>query len=89
MFISDSREDVGCNADHWFVSVADAEREAKEVYGIQQQNWITVEDPWPHCQHDFLRPVRIVGRNIGTPQWGKFEEYRNGIWVRLILPSRR
>lgn len=40
-----------------------------------------LEDPLPYCQHDAFVPVRVKGRNIGKPEWGKFEVLRDGSWI--------
>ena len=47
----------------------------------------TVEDvyeDWPYCQHDAFLPIRVKGRDIGEPQWGKLEILENGKWKEYI-----
>ena len=51
---------------------------------IDDRGWIDIEDPMPDCQHDAFLPIRVKGRNIGKPEWGKLEIYENGQWKEYI-----
>jgi len=84
IFLSSSEDDIGCDADYWFEDVKSAEIYCKD-YGIQQNDWIEAEDPLPNCQDDFIRPVRIKGRNIGNPQFGEYEILNDGVWVDFSI----
>ena len=33
---------------------------------------------WMNCM--FI-PVRVKGRNVGKPEWGKFEVLQDGEWI--------
>ena len=48
---------------------------------IDERGWINIDDPLPDCQHDALIPIRVKGRNIGKPEWGKLETLINGEWI--------
>ena len=48
---------------------------------IDEKGWIEMEDPLPDCQHDAFIPIRVKGRDVGNPQWGKLETLRGGKWV--------
>ena len=48
---------------------------------IDERGWIQLDDPLPYCQHDAFIPIRVKGRDIGKPEWGKFETLRDGKWV--------
>jgi biofilm protein TabA len=74
---------VGCDGDYWYETPAEADEVAKLKYDISQTDWILIADPLPDCQQDFIRPVRVVGRNIGKPEFGKLEELKDGSWVPL------
>ena len=37
-----------------------------------------------YCQHDAFLPIRVKGRDIGEPQWGKLEILENGKWKEYI-----
>ena len=52
----------------------------KKEYGIGVEDWQLINDLMEGCQADWIVPVRIKGRNIGNPEWGKFERLENGIW---------
>ncbi len=52
---------------------------------IDEQGWIDIDDPLPYCQHDAFLPIRVKGRNIGNPQWGKFEILENGKWKEYVV----
>ena len=52
---------------------------------IDDIGWIDIEDPLPYCQHDAFLPIRVQGRNIGNPQFGKLEILKNGKWVDYEL----
>lgn len=54
-------------------------------YGITSEDWVDVPDPMPHCQHDWVAPVRIVGSEIGAPIWGRYERLENGEWHELLI----
>ena len=48
---------------------------------LDERGWFDIEDPLPDCQHDAFIPIRVKGRNIGKPEWGKLETLRDGKWV--------
>ena len=48
---------------------------------IDERGWIGIEDPLPGCQHDAFIPLRVKGRDIGSPEWGKFETLQDGVWT--------
>ena len=51
---------------------------------IDEKGWIEMEDPLPDCQQDAFIPLRVKGRDIGKPEWGKFETLKDGKWVPYI-----
>lgn len=56
---------------------------------IDERGWIKIDDPLPYCQHDCILPIRVKGREIGNPQWGKFEILKDGEWVDYTLNCSR
>lgn len=80
LFLYDSVQDTSCRADLWFESAEQAEAACRESYGIDEEDWITADNPLPFCQHDIVLPTRVVGRAEGTPQWGRFEELVDVHW---------
>ena len=69
--------------DNWFENIDDALKSCNEEYGIPKDDWNKIPDPLENCQHDWISPVRIKGRNIGMPEWGKLEKLENGNWIDL------
>lgn len=48
---------------------------------IDEHGWIGIEEPLPFCQHDAFLPIRVKGRDTGTPEWGRFEILKDGKWT--------
>jgi len=76
-------DDSNSRSDTWFENIEDAESYADSEFGVKITNWIEIDDPLEHCQHDWITPVRIKGRNLGTPEWGKLEMLKDGQWVDI------
>lgn len=82
LFGYDKEADSNAIWDNWFEKV-EYEIEASHDYGIEQNDWKEISDPLEGCQHDWIEPVRVKGRNIGKPDWGKLEKLVNGEWVEI------
>ena len=74
-----SPDAVMCSADLLYDSLEDLYAEWDEL--IDGRGWIDIDDPLPHCQHDAFIPIRVKGRDIGKPEWGKLETLKDGEWV--------
>ena len=74
-----STEAVQCSADRWYDSLEDLYAEWNGL--LDERGWMEIDDPLPGCQHDAFIPIRVKGRNVGKPEWGKLETLQNGIWV--------
>ena len=79
LFTYDRPDAVRCSSDRLYESPED-------LYGdwnglLDEQGWITLEDPLPGCQQDAFIPLRVKGRDTGKPEWGKYETLRDGVWV--------
>lgn len=79
LFLYSDPDAVSCCSDLLYDSPED-------LYGdwngrIDERGWIGIEDPLPFCQHDAFIPLRVKGRALGRPEWGKFETLRGGEWV--------
>ena len=79
VFLYDSPEAQICVADEWHETVVDA-ADAWNKF-IETDSWVVMDDPLPGCQDDGILPVRVKGRNIGKPEWGKYELLVDGKWV--------
>lgn len=71
--------------DNFYQSWQDAEESCEEEYGISKDAWKVIPDPLANCQDDWIAPVRVIGRNTGTPQWGRLEKLIDGKWVEIEL----
>lgn len=69
--------------DEWYETVADAKAVAQENYQVSPDSWTQIDDPCEHCQQDWIQPVRVKGRNLGQPEWGKMERLINNQWVEF------
>ena len=79
LFEYSSIDAVQCSYDGLYDSLEDLYGEWNAL--IDEKGWIEIEDPLPDCQHDAFIPIRVKGRNIGKPEWGKLETLKNGEWV--------
>ncbi len=87
LFLYRAVEDQAAFADELYSSIEEAETSCFERYGVAANQWQDIPDPQPGCQHDWIAPVRAVGRDTGTPRWGTFERLEGGKWV-LVGGSR-
>ena len=78
VFLYDTREAVFCSEDLFYDNLADALEEWNDR--IDSEGWHVISDPLPDCQHDSILPIRVKGRDKGTPQWGTFEILKDGTW---------
>lgn len=74
-----SLDAVQSSSDRFYVTLDDLYEEWNNL--IDGRGWIEIEDPLPNCQHDAFIPIRIKGRDVGKPEWGKYEVLKNGSWV--------
>jgi hypothetical protein len=83
LFIFEMEEDGSCSADYFFETLDEAIASSEKDYGVTRSEWTEIEDPQEYCQQDWISPVRIQGRETGSPQWGKLEISDNGKWKKL------
>jgi hypothetical protein len=83
LFPCASTKDGSGIGDEWYQSVEEADAVCLVEYGINSNDWEIIDDPPEYCQHDWIAPVRIKGRNLGKPEWGKFEKLENGVWIEF------
>lgn len=81
VFVYATVEDGCCEFDEWFTSLSYAEAYCTEQLGVRAEDWRTISDPLPGCQDDWIAPVRVRGRDRGTPEWGVYERLgEDGLW---------
>ena len=82
LFLYTTVDEYGqCCADHWFDDLQFAEDTVREEYGVGAEDWVFIDDPLPHCQHDSIHPVRVKGRIDGNPIWGELEIFNGTEWI--------
>ena len=74
-----SLDAVQCSSDRCYDSLEALYEDWNDL--IDERGWIEMEDPLPDCQHDAFIPIRVKGRDVGKPEWGKYETLKEGKWV--------
>ena len=80
-----SLDAVQCSFDAWYENMEDLYEDWNSE--IDDRGWIDIDDPMPDCQHDAFLPIRVKGRDIGKPEWGKLEIFEDGQWKEYISNS--
>lgn len=81
VFLYDTKDALFCAEDLFYEDLESALDEWEDK--IDVEGWRVISDPLTDCQHDCILPVRVKGRDLGIPQWGKYEILKNGIWEDL------
>lgn len=79
VFLYHSKESQISVGDEWYETLENALKKWTPL--IAPTGWTVIDDPMPGCQQDSFSPIRIKGRDIGKPQWGKFEILDNDQWI--------
>jgi hypothetical protein len=82
-------DDGFANGDEWYESLESAEEACHSEYGILGEDWQPIPDPFEYCQQDWIEPVRVVGRDRGELQWGRFEKLLDGAWKEIELVEQK
>ena len=77
-YLYTSPDSLFCSYDLHYETLADALENWEDK--ITPEGWAELDDPLTDCQHDCPFPVRVKGRERGTPQWGHYERLENGEW---------
>jgi biofilm protein TabA len=84
LFEYDTILDKPCSGDLWFQSITEAEDYIKIEFS-DSLSWISIDDPIEYCQDDLVNPVRVKGRNTGSPVRGCYEQLIDGEWKEINL----
>jgi hypothetical protein len=76
-------QDTASISDYLQDTVEDAEDFCKEEYNLENDNWILIADPLDNCQHDFILPTKVKGKENGNPEWGHFQTLVDNRWVDI------
>lgn len=83
-----SLQDSSADWDHFFCTIEDAIECCFEEYGINEEDWIIIEDQPKNCQQDFIIPTRIKGREAGKPAFGQLQQFIKGQWVDYVIAEK-
>ena len=81
LFEYDSPDAVRCSSDRLYDQAEDLYEDWNDL--IDERGWIEMDDPLPDCQHDAFIPLRVKGRDVGKPAWGRFEMLKDGKWIEI------
>jgi hypothetical protein len=73
-------DDGPATGDQWFGSVGEADKFCMSAYGIGPEHWERIDDVLEGCQQDWIAVIRVKGRDVGRPEWGRYEYLDNGEW---------
>jgi hypothetical protein len=79
-------DDLADNTSKWdnlFTDIDDALEFCQDNYKTDSGHWISIEEPYINCQHDWIQRVRVKDRESGTPKWGQFEQLINDRWIDI------
>ena len=79
LFEYSSPDAIQSCSDRCYDSAADLYEDWNDL--IDERGWIEIDDPLPGCQHDAFIPIRVKGRDVGKPEWGKLETLKAGRWI--------
>jgi len=88
LFGYDCLQDTSSTWDKWFENMEDAYEHCNTIYNIDKDDWITISDPFENCQHDFILPTRIKGKEFGKPEWGQYQTLVDNIWVDIYKTDK-
>ena len=83
LFYFDTWHDAPSTKDFLYPSVEEVEEYCLIEYNVKPSDWINISDPQNGCQHDFIAPTKVKGRDTGNPQWGNFERLINGKFIEI------
>lgn len=83
VFGYDCLQDTASISDYLQDTVEDAEDFCRDEYNLDSYNWISIADPLANCQHDFILPTRVKGKENNNPEWGHFQTLVDDCWVDI------
>lgn len=85
VFGYDCLQDAASISDYLQDTIKDAEEFCNDEYNIDSRDWILIADPLDNCQHDFIMPTKVKGKENGNPEWGHFQTLLDGRWHEIAL----
>ncbi len=77
-------QDTSSIFDNFYDTIDNAEEYCQDEYNIYNNDWIEISEPLNNCQHDFIMPVKVKGKDIGKPQWGQYLVLTDDKWIEYI-----
>jgi hypothetical protein len=81
LFGYDCLQDSSSAWDNWYETVEEADDYCKMIYNVDKDDWIAISEPLENCQHDFIVPTKVKGKDQGKPEWGHFLTLINNKWL--------
>lgn len=88
VFGYDCLQDTASISDYLQDTVEDAEDFCEEEYNINSSDWILIAAPLDNCQHDFILPTKVKGKENGNAKWGYFQTLVDNRWVDIGTSDR-
>jgi hypothetical protein len=60
IYYYDTLHDRPCVADEWYPTVEEAYESLRDAYVSENVQWEDIPDPPEACQHDLVRPTKLV-----------------------------
>ena len=84
VFLYNTLEDGFSYHQQSFSSIAEAKSYYQQL-GIHSLDWHSIPDCLEYCNLDWIAPVRLKGRNIGTPNLeGIYEQFDGSHWIEIF-----
>ncbi|NIK76377.1 hypothetical protein FHS15_001502 [Paenibacillus castaneae] len=81
VYLYKSKHDTSSHNDFWFDDLQDAEDFSNQYFGIENSDWVSIDDPSKGCQHDLIRPIRRKEK----PNDHQYEILEDGVWKDIEL----
>ncbi|MDR1942173.1 MAG: hypothetical protein LBQ47_07585 [Endomicrobium sp.] len=83
LFLYKNEEDSYADEELLFETMEDVFDYAENVLKIHTKLWQDIPMHLEGCQQDWISPVRVLGRDKGNPEFGKFEKLVNNEWIPI------
>ena len=81
LFGYDCLQDSSSIWDNWFLTLNEVHEYCSEIYNINNEDWVIISEPVENCQHDYILPTKVIGKETGKPKWGEFQTLIDDQWV--------
>jgi len=85
LFGYDRLNDTSCVWDLHYDSVKDGLEYCNETFDIADEDWITISDPEPDCQHDFILPTKKADSKSAY----RYQSFISGMWIENFIADTK